>query len=202
MTGILYSGLITVIAKTFFPWEANGSLITIDNEIVGSFLIGQAFNDPKFFWGRPSETPGFPYNPMNSGGSNLASSNPKFLEKVKERHEILIRYHNTIERDLYKAERDPQLDLLQNKDSHFKIPIELLTASGSGLDPDISEAAVLYQIPRIAKARGLTEEEIMYKIQELFTKDMYKSNYFEEEAKCNVLKLNIALEGLTVVQKK
>src|SRR4030066_617631 len=133
LTGVLYPLMITGIAQVIFPHQANGSLIVQDGQVVGSELIGQSFDDPRYFWGRPSATSPFPYNAAASSGSNLGPTNPALTEEVKARIAAL------------KAV-DPT-----NKSP---IPVDLITASGSGLHPNISSAAALYQVPRVAKARG------------------------------------------------
>jgi K+-transporting ATPase ATPase C chain len=137
LTGVIYPLVITGIAQLLCPHQANGSLIVRNGQPFGSTLIGQPFNDPRFFWGRPSATKPFPYNSAASAGSNLGPSNP----------------------DLTKAVR-AQIAALHaaDLDNHQPIPVELVTASGSGLDPHISPAAALYQVPRVAKARGLDEQ--------------------------------------------
>ena len=135
ITGILYPLLVTGIAQAFFHAKANGSLIHIDGKIIGSTLIGQPFDDPKYLWGRLSATSPIPYNSSSSSGSNIGPSNPALLETVKARIEKL-------------RAADPK-----NK---TPIPVDLVTSSASGLDPHISLAGAYYQIPRIAKRRGLS----------------------------------------------
>src|SRR4030043_982793 len=137
LTGVLYPMIITGIAQVIFPRQANGSLIVQKGQLVGSELIGQSFDDPRYFWGRPSATSPFPYNAAASTGSNLGPTNPALEEEVKARIAAL------------KA-ADPT--------NNAPIPVDLVTASGSGLDPNISVAAAQYQIGRISKARGLSEE--------------------------------------------
>ncbi|MCX5679264.1 MAG: potassium-transporting ATPase subunit KdpC [Candidatus Omnitrophica bacterium] len=135
ITGILYPLFVTGIAKAFFHTKANGSLIYRDGKIIGSALIGQPFDDPKYLWGRLSATSPVPYNSSSSLGSNIGPSNPLFLETVKARIEKL-------------RAADPK-----NK---VPIPVDLVTSSASGLDPHISLAGAYYQISRIAKHRGLS----------------------------------------------
>lgn len=172
LTGFIYPGVVTLIAQLFFPWKANGSLIQINHQLMGSIHIGQYFSDPKYFWGRPSATTPFPYNAENSNGSNLGPSNPNLITAVKARIEILKKYPTP----------------------KGLIPVDLVTASASGLDPDISPLAAYYQIPRIAKARGISEKNIQLLI------DKYvKTRTFGllGEPRVNVLKLNLALDNLT-----
>src|SRR5450631_458884 len=134
LTGILYPLLVTGVAKVAFPRAANGSLIVSDGKTMGSDLIGQPFDDPKYFWSRPSATSPQPYNGAASSGSNLGPRNPALADAVKDR---------------IKALRDA------DPGTAGEVPVDLITASGSGLDPHISVAAGQYQIARIAKARGL-----------------------------------------------
>ena len=135
ITGIIYPLVVTGIAQARFHHQANGSLITENGTAVGSELIGQPFSDPKYFWGRLSATAPFPYNAAASSGSNYGPSNPALTEAVQARIDAL------------KAV-DP--------DNNQPIPVDLVTSSASGLDPDISVAAALYQVPRVARYRGLS----------------------------------------------
>src|SRR5512137_834949 len=141
ITGVIYPLAVTGIAQAIFPHQANGSLIVQDGKSLGSELIGQSFDDPKYFWGRLSATGTFPYNAFDaqnltaSSGSNYGPLNPALLEAVKARIAAL-------------EAADPGNTAL--------IPVDLVTASGSGLDPNISVAAALYQLPRVARARGLS----------------------------------------------
>src|SRR5574337_754102 len=139
LTGFVYPIVITGIAQRLFPSQANGSLIVRDGQAVGSTLIGQPFDDPRYFWGRLSATPPFPYNAASSSGSNLGPTNPALLDEVKARMAAL-------------HAADP--------DNTAPIPVDLVTSSASGLDPDISPAAAEYQVPRVAQARGLSEEAV------------------------------------------
>jgi K+-transporting ATPase ATPase C chain len=134
LTGFVYPLAVTGIAQAIFPFEANGSIIKKNGRPVGSALIGQQFDDPKYFWGRPSATTPYPYNGASSGGSNTGPGNPDLLKSVGSRVRAL------------KA-ADPK--------NETAIPVDLVTASGSGLDPDISPAAAEYQAGRVAEARGL-----------------------------------------------
>ncbi|SRR5579883_6188 len=170
VTGIIYPVIVTGFAQLFFSWKANGSLIERDNKIVGSVLIGQSFTAPHYFWGRPSATTPFPYNAENSSGSNLGPSNPDFLAAVKERVATL-------------QANDPQ---------HRLVPVDLVTASGSGLDPDISPSDALYQVPRIAQSRHISEADLQLLI-ERFTQA--RPFYVLGEPRVNVLLLNLALDN-------
>ena len=134
VTGIAYPAVVTIIAQVVFPHQANGSLIVKDGKVVGSELIGQPFDDPKYFWGRPSATSPFGYNAASSSGSNQSPTNPDLIKAVQARVDAL-------------RAADPA--------NTAPVPVDLVTASGSGLDPHISPAAALYQIQRVAKARGM-----------------------------------------------
>lgn len=172
LTGLAYPMLITLAGQGLFPHQANGSLITVDGKVVGSELIGQQFDDLKYFWGRPSATASNPYNAASSGGSNLAPTNPQFVDQVEKRIQVL-------------RSADPG-----NK---APIPVDLVTSSASGLDPDISPAAAYYQAGRVARVRGLDVKLVQ----------QYISNHtqprilgFIGEPRVNVLELNIALDHL------
>jgi K+-transporting ATPase ATPase C chain len=170
LTGLIYPLAMTGIAQLFFPHQANGSLIKLDGQIVGSVLIGQTFCDPKYFWGRPSATEPSPYNAAASSGSNLGPTNPTLTEAVQERIEAL-------------RAADPG--------NILPIPVDLVTASGSGLDPHISVAAARYQIPRVARVRGLRQAEVVAMVEE-FTNG--RQLWILGEPRVNVLKLNLALD--------
>ena len=172
VTGIGYPLLVTGVVQLAFPEKANGSLIRKEGGYAGSELIGQPFDDPKYFWGRLSATPDFPYNSAASSGSNLGPSNPALGEAVKARVEAL-------------QKADPE-----NKSP---IPIDLVTSSGSGLDPHISPAAALYQTPRVARARGVSEDQVR-RLVDRFTEPRQLG--FLGEPRVNVLKLNLALDRL------
>lgn len=173
LTGIVYPLLVTGIAQSVFPKQSNGSLIEADGKAVGSELIGQPFSDPKYFWGRPSATGPTPYNAGASSGSNLGPTNPALAEAVEARIEAL------------KAS-DPA--------NAAPIPIDLVTASGSGLDPHISPAAAHWQAARVARIRGLSETE-MAKLIDAHTAG--RQFGFLGEPRVNVLQLNLALDRLT-----
>jgi len=172
ITGLAYPTAVTTMAQMVFPHKANGSLIEAAGGLTGSELIGQSFSDAKFFWGRPSATQPFAYNAAASGGSNLGPSNPALAEAVRERSEAL-------------RSADPTNDL--------PIPVDLVTASASGLDPHISVAAALYQVPRVARERGLSQEQVWLLVEQ-FTEGRQLG--FLGEPRVNVLQLNLALEGL------
>jgi potassium-transporting ATPase KdpC subunit len=172
LTGVLYPLVITGIAQVVFPHQANGSLIEQNGQVVGSSLIGQSFDDPRYFWGRLSATAPVPYNAAASTGSNLGPTNPALTEQVNARITAL------------KA-----ADAANNS----PIPVDLVTASGSGLDPHISIAAALYQVPRIAKARGLSEEAVRALVDR-FTQG--RQFGVLGETRVNVLELNLALDGI------
>ena len=172
LTGLLYPMVVTAIAQIFFPWQANGSLIERNGKKIGSMHIGQYFSSPDYFWGRPSATMPFPYNGAFSSGSNSGPSNPDFLATVKQRVDNLVQAH---------------------PESSKKIPVDLVTASGSGLDPEVSPLAAFYQIPRIAKARNIPEKEIKALIDRQI---MRRSFMILGEPRVNVLQLNLALDQL------
>jgi potassium-transporting ATPase KdpC subunit len=170
LTGLIYPFAVTGIAQRVFPQQANGSLILEDGQASGSALIGQPFTDPKYFWGRPSATAPFPYNAAASSGSNLGPTNPALLDSVKAR---------------IKALREADLG------NPASIPVDLVTASGSGLDPHISPAAAEYQINRVAKARKLNLQQV----RELVFKYTEGRQFgILGEPRVNVLKLNLTLD--------
>jgi K+-transporting ATPase ATPase C chain len=172
LTGVLYPAIITVTAQCLFPWRANGSLVMQNNKMIGSALIGQSFTDTKYFWGRPSATTPFPYNAENSMGSNLGPLNPDYFTLVKARKTLL-------------ETSDP----LKNQG----VPIDLLSASASGLDPEISPAAAFYQVHRIAKIRELTADQVENLIRKFIQTPDWK---VLGETRVNVLLLNLALDAL------
>jgi K+-transporting ATPase ATPase C chain len=171
VTGVGYPLAVTGVAQIVFPHQANGSLIVRDGQPVGSELIGQPFDDPKYFWPRPSATGPFACNAGASTGSNLAVSNPGQLDAIRQRAQRL--------RDSGIAADRP-------------IPIDLVTASASGLDPHISVAAARIQIPRVARARGLTEAAVA-RLVERHTSGRQLG--ILGEVRVNVLTLNLALDA-------
>ncbi|MEQ1705304.1 MAG: potassium-transporting ATPase subunit KdpC [Rickettsiales bacterium] len=166
LVGVIYPLSVTVIAKVVFPEQASGGLIVRDGKVIGSKLLGQTFTEDKYFWGRLSANN---YDAVSSGGSNLSIANPKLLEIVNARVE-----------QLKKADPDNQ----------EKIPVDLVTASASGLDPHISLDAAHYHVGRIAKARGIKPEEL----NEIINKHIDWQSKLNEEPYVNVLELNLALE--------
>lgn len=172
LTGLVYPLVVTGIAQLVFHPQANGSLIIVHGKAVGSNLIGQSFDDPKYFWGRLSATGPYPYNAAASSGSNLGPTNPALLDEVKARIAAL------------KA-ADPS--------NTQPIPVDLVTSSGSGLDPDISIAAALYQAGRVAQARGMNQAAVIALINQ-YTEGRQLG--FLGEPRVNVLKLNLALDGI------
>jgi len=170
LTGIIYPLAVTGIAQVIFPRQANGSIITKDGKAVGSKLIGQQSDDPKKFWGRLSATTPYPYNGGSSSGSNLGPNNPDLVKAVQARIDAL-------------RTAGPGNDA--------KIPVDLVTASGSGLDPHISPAAAEYQLHRVAKARGLDDTKVRDIIAN-HTKGRWLGVIGEPVV--NVLELNFALD--------
>jgi K+-transporting ATPase ATPase C chain len=170
LTGAAYPALVTGIAQLLFKSQANGSLIEKEGKVVGSTLIGQPFSDPKYFWSRASATAPMPYNAAASGGSNQGPLNPALEDAVKGRIEAL------------KAADPTQT---------APIPVDLVTTSGSGLDPHISPAAAQWQAPRIARLRGLSAEAVRQLID---THTEGRQFAFFGEPRVNVLTLNLALD--------
>jgi K+-transporting ATPase ATPase C chain len=173
ITGLLYPWVVTGLAQALFPGQANGSLIFRNGQPVGSEWIGQSFADPGHFWGRPSATGPMPYNGLASGGSNLGPTNPALIDAVRVRVQAL-------------RAADPG--------NVRPVPVDLVTASASGLDPQISPAAADYQIARVARVRGLKTAQV----QALVTRFVEGRQFgVLGEARVNVLKLNLALDELT-----
>ena len=172
LTGIVYPMFVTLVARGIFPHQAGGSLVRRDERIIGSALIGQAFREPKYFWGRPSATSAHPYNAGASNGANLGPTNPALRDTVKQRIEAL-------------RAADPE--------NHDPIPVDLVTTSASGLDPHISPAAAYFQVKRVARMRGLDGARVRALV------DAYVENPiwgFLGERRVNVLRLNLALDDL------
>jgi potassium-transporting ATPase KdpC subunit len=172
LLGLVYPLVITGLAKVAFPRQAEGSLIYKDGKLIGSTLIGQSFSDPKYFWSRPSATTPQPYNGLASSGSNLGPLNPALLDQVKANAKAL-------------HDADP--------DNRRLVPVDLVTASASGLDPDISPAAARYQAGRVARARNLPLDQV-----ETLIKSHQRGRLFGfiGEGRINVLELNLALDEL------
>lgn len=173
LTGGVYPGIVTGVAALLFPRAAGGSLIMAGDSAMGSRLIGQSFSDPRYFWSRPSATGPVPYNGAASSGSNLGPTNPAQLEAVKRRIEAL------------KA-ADPGTTM--------PVPVDLVTASASGLDPDISPAAAEYQIGRVARSRGVSEEAV----RDLVRRFTHGRQFgVLGEPRVTVLPLNLALDSVS-----
>jgi potassium-transporting ATPase KdpC subunit len=170
LTGVVYPLVTWGIAQLAFPRTANGSLIVQNGKVVGSALIGQPFDDPKYFWSRPSATSPQPYNGAASAGSNLGPRNPALADAVKDRIKAL-------------RDADPGNDAM--------VPVDLVTASGSGLDPEISVAAAEYQMTRVAKARALSVDSVRAIVSQNTAGRMFG---ILGEPRVNVVKLNLALD--------
>jgi potassium-transporting ATPase KdpC subunit len=172
VTGLVYPVVVTAVAHAAFPSQSNGSLIEKNGKTVGSELIGQQFDAPSYFWGRLSATAPNPYNPQASGGSNLGPTNPALADEVKGRLSAL--------HDADPANTAP-------------VPVDLVTSSGSGLDPEISPAAAAYQIDRVARARKLSHNDVDALVQRETSGRQFG---IFGEPRVNVLKLNLALDDL------
>jgi K+-transporting ATPase ATPase C chain len=169
VTGLLYPGVVTVIGRAFFPDQAAGSVIFRQGQAVGSRLLGQPFSDPGYFWSRPSATASHPYDGSASAGSNLAATNAGLEEAVQERIAAL-------------RAADPG--------NGKPVPVDLVTASASGLDPHISPAAAEYQVARVARTRGLAEADVRALVEQATEERTFR---ILGEPRVNVLELNLAL---------
>ncbi|MBF0261223.1 MAG: potassium-transporting ATPase subunit KdpC [Magnetococcales bacterium] len=174
LTGLFYPALVTGVAQGLFPGKATGSLLQANGQVVGSALIGQPFSDPRHFWGRPSATAPMPYNAAASGGSNLGPLNPALAEAIETRITALKASDPTQKRP---------------------IPVDLVTASGSGLDPHISPDAALWQVPRVAGARNLSEAEVLLRVRKHTEGRAFG---ILGEPRVNVLALNLDLDNVDV----
>lgn len=172
LLGVIYPLVVTGLAQVVFPHQANGSVIIRNEKAVGSELIGQVFSEPRYFWGRPSATAPVPYDAAHSGGSNHGPLNPRLLSDVRAR-----------------AERLRSMDPTRQPGA----PVDLVTASASGLDPDISPAGAEHQVPRVAMARGLPEAKVRELVQRFTTKPQFG---LLGPPRVNVLQLNLALDEL------
>jgi K+-transporting ATPase ATPase C chain len=170
ITGLIYPAVVTAAAQVVFPSQANGSMLTVDGQTIGSSLIGQAFDQPKYFWGRPSAAGASGYDPTLSGGSNLSSTSQALITAITQR-----------------------VDALRAANGSAPIPVDLVTASASGLDPDISPAAADYQVARVAKARGMTEDAVRVAVARHTSQPFLG---FIGAASVHVLELNLDLDGL------
>jgi K+-transporting ATPase ATPase C chain len=171
IVGLAYPLAVTAVAQVVFPSQANGSMIVVDGQTVGSSLIGQAYDQPKYFWGRPSAAGASPgYDPTSSGGSNLSSTSQALITAITQR-----------------------VDALRATNGNAPIPVDLVTSSASGLDPDISPAAAEYQVPSVAKARGMTEDQVRALVAKHTTQPFLG---FIGAASVHVLELNLDLDGM------
>lgn len=172
ITGVIYPGFVTIVGQTVFNHEANGSLIKKEGVTIGSELIGQSFTGEEYFWSRPSMTGGYPYNALASAGSNRSPASEQLESSIAERVAEIQEAH---------------------KGQTQAIPVDLVTASASGLDPDISVASATYQVERVAKNRGLEVEDVLNLVKE---HTQGRQLGFLGEERVNVVSLNLALDNL------
>ena len=170
LTGAVYPAIVTAVAQVAFPHQANGSMITVDGKTVGSSLIGQAFSDPKYFWGRPSAAGKDGYDASGSAGSNLGPTSQALIDRITA-----------------------DVDRVRAANGGGPVPVDLVTTSASGLDPDISPAAAAYQVARVAAARGMTVADVQAALDRHTQQPMLG---FLGEPRVNVLLLNLDLDGL------
>jgi potassium-transporting ATPase KdpC subunit len=174
ITGAAYPAFVTAVAQAVFPHQANGSMIVVDGKTVGSSLIGQYFNEPKYFWGRPSAAVSSAapngYDAGNSAGSNLGPTSKQLIDTITAR-----------------------VDAMRKANGGGPVPVDLVTASASGLDPDISPAAAEYQVARVATARGMTQDAVRAYVARHTSQPIL---WFLGEPSVNVLELNLDLDGL------
>lgn len=170
ITGFAYPAVVTAIAQVAFPHQANGSMIVVDGKAVGSSLIGQAFSDPKYFWGRPSAAGADGYDASGSAGSQLGPTSQALIDRITA-----------------------EVDRLREANGDGPVPVDLVTTSASGLDPDISPAAAEYQVVRVAAARGLSETDVRAAVTRHTEQPLMG---FLGQARVNVLMLNLDLDGV------
>ena len=174
LTGVFYPAVVTAVAQTVFPGQANGSMIVVDGKTVGSSLIGQYFNEPQYFWGRPSSAVSSAapsgYDAGNSAGSNLGPTSKQLIDTISQR-----------------------VDAMRAANGGGPVPVDLVASSASGLDPDISPAAAEYQVHRVAVARGMTDDAVRAYVARHTEQPIL---WFLGEPRVNVLLLNLALDGL------
>jgi K+-transporting ATPase ATPase C chain len=171
LTGIVYPAMVTGVAQVLFPWHANGSLIWKNDKVIGSELIGQSFSAPSYFWGRPSATVPYPYNAVASSGSNAGPLNPDYLTAVKNRMD---QSHQS------------------NPNAGMEVPIDMVTTSASGLDPEISPLAAMYQVNRVALARKIPKEQVKHLVEANIQHRLWG---IIGEPRINIMQLNLALDA-------
>ena len=173
LTGLAYPALVTALARLVFPAQAGGSLVSVNGRVVGSSLVGQPFDEPRYFWGRPSATARFPYDASASQASNLGPTNPRLADAVRARVAAL------------RAD---------DASPPGPVPVDLVTASASGLDPHVSRAAARFQVRRVARARGLDEAVVAALVERHVEGRLFG---VWGEPRVNVLRLNLALDALS-----